>query len=436
MGVYGDLNSAELAAELDAQRQRYDSFKARGLKLNMARGKPAPNQLDLSMRLLDAVPANVDPELLEAGAAGDLRNYGGAVGLDAARELMGAILGAPAANTLVMGNASLNIMYDTVARAMTFGILGSEPWARQLASVGGAGVKFLCPVPGYDRHFAVTEHFGIEMVPVAMTADGPDMSAVEQLAQSDASVKGIWCVPKYANPTGVTYSDETVRRFAALKPAASDFRIFWDNAYAVHDLVQPGDQLLDLASAARKAGNEDIYYLFGSTSKITFAGAGIAAIAASDANIAEIKAHLAFQTIGPDKINQLRHVQFLHDLEGVRAHMQKHTAIVKPKFDIVVETLERELGGLGIGTWTNPSGGYFISFDGLPDTAKRTVALAKEAGVVLTGAGATYPYGSDPQDRNIRIAPTYPSVNELATAAELFAICVRIAALEAMETPG
>jgi len=426
MTAYQEYTGEQLREELVLLQKEYAAFKARGLKLNMARGKPAPEQLDLSMGLLDTVPASINPALLKSGTADDLRNYGGLTGLPEARELMASILGVPAANTVVLGNSSLNVMYDTVSRAMTNGVLGSTPWARL------EQVKFLCPVPGYDRHFAVTEHFGIKMIPVPLTPDGPQMSIVERYVNTDPLVKGIWCVPKYANPTGITYSDRTVERLGGLNPAAPDFRIYWDNAYAVHDLTDKGDHLASLASSCAAQGNSDGWYMFASTSKITFAGAGISALASSEANLEEIRRHLGFQTIGPNKIDQLRHVLFLGDLDGVRAHMRKHAALIAPKFKIVGTTLDEGLGGLGIGEWTRPRGGYFISFMGLDGTAARIVRLAKEAGVILTGAGATYPYGKDSHDANIRIAPTYPSVEDLSQASQLFVICVKIASIEVL----
>jgi DNA-binding transcriptional MocR family regulator len=424
------MNAQQLRAEFDALTERYEGFKRQNLALNMARGKPAPEQLDLSAPLLEALPANVlAPNGRPLDNTGeDTRNYGKLLGIPEARMLMGALLGIPASaatsEVLVGGNSSLTLMYDTVARAVLFGVHGFKPWSKLPC------VKFLCPAPGYDRHFAISEGFGIKNIEVPMTPNGPNMEIVERHIQTDSSVKGIWCVPKYSNPQGVTYSDETVRRFAALRPAAGDFRIFWDNAYAVHDLEEPGDELLNLRSACLEAGNPDLYYMFASTSKITFAGGGISALATSPTNLTEAVEHLERQSIGPDKVNQLRHVALLHNLDGIREQMRRHAALIAPKFRVVLSTLERELGGLGIARWTQPRGGYFISFDGLSDTAKRTVELAREAGVVLTGAGATFPYGSDHHDTNIRIAPTYPSLEDLATASELFCVCARKAALE------
>jgi aspartate/methionine/tyrosine aminotransferase len=417
------MSAQELREELAALGERYEAFCQRGLKLNMARGKPSPAQLDLSMPLLDAVGPSAGTGPLDS-AGEDARNYGGLLGIPEVRKLMGDILGVPAAQVLVSGNSSLALMHDTVVRSMLFGVRGFQPW-RELHSI-----KFLCPAPGYDRHFAITESLGIKNVEIPMTPEGPDMDLVERLVQTDPAVKGIWCVPKYSNPGGCTYSAEVVRRFAALEPAAGDFRVFWDNAYAVHDLEEPGDTLLNLAAACEDTDNSDLYYMFASTSKVTFASGGIAALATSPENLAEIVRYISLQNIGPDKLNQLRHVAFLRDLDGVREHMRKQAAIIAPKFEVVLETLERELGALGIAQWTRPRGGYFISFDGCAGTAKRTVELAAKAGVVLTGAGATFPYGFDHRDTNIRIAPTYPGLEELALASELFCVCARMAAAE------
>jgi DNA-binding transcriptional MocR family regulator len=419
--AYVDLDEGQLREEFKTLTERYESFRGQNLALNMARGKPAPEQLDLSDALLDILPRTTRP-LNSRGV--DTRNYGELLGIPEARELMAQILDVPAAQVLVSGSSSLALMYDTVARSLLYGIRGYRPWSKFRV------VKFLCPTPGYDRHFAITESFGIRNIEVPMTPEGPDMGVVERYVQTDPSVKGIWCVPKYSNPQGITYSDEVVRRFAALKPAAGDFRIFWDNAYAVHDLAEPGDTLLSLRTACDREGNPDLYYMFASTSKITFAGGGIAALASSEDNLAEIAQRVSLQNIGPDKVNQLRHVAFLRDIDGVREHMRKQAALIAPKFKVVLDTLEGELEGLGIAQWTRPRGGYFISFDGSAGTATRTIELAAEAGVVLTGAGATFPYGTDHRDANIRIAPTYPSVEELALASELFCVCARLAAIE------
>ena len=388
----------------------------------MSRGKPAASQLDMEMDFMNVLNAD---SILKTEAGVDCRNYGVMDGIPEARKLIGDVLGVPADNVIVFGNASLNIMYDTVARSEIFGVMGEIPWCKL------DKVKFLCPVPGYDRHFAITEQFGIEMINVPMTEDGPDMDMVEELVNTDPAVKGIWCVPKYSNPQGYTYSDETVKRFAALKPAAKDFRIYWDNAYAIHDLYEEKrDTLLDIISECEKAGNPDMVYEFCSTSKVTFPGSGIAALAASKANLDFIKKFMTIQTIGYDKVNQLRHVRYFKDAEGMKAHMMKHAAIMRPKFEAVFHVLESELNGLGIGSWTEPKGGYFISFDALEGCAKKIVEKCKEAGVVLTGAGATYPYKKDPKDSNIRLAPSFPTPEELAMATDLFVLCVKIVSVE------
>lgn len=424
MTTYAQMTTEELQSELASLQDTYNGFKAKGLSLNMARGKPASSQLDLSMPMLDIMTSASDPH---AADGSDLRNYGVLDGLPEAKELMASMLEDDPANIIVFGNSSLNIMYDTIARLWMFGTQGSTPWCKL------DSVKFICPVPGYDRHFGVTQEFGIEMIPVPMNEDGPDMDAVEKLAAEDASVKGIWCVPKYSNPGGVTYSDEVVRRLASMKTAAEDFRIMWDNAYTVHHLsADPAqqDQLLDIAKACAEAGTPERYYKFASTSKVTLPGAGIAAMAASPANIAEVKKRMGVQTIGHDKINQMRHVLFLKDAQGIAEHMAKHAAIIAPKFELVLSKLESGLTECGVGTWTKPRGGYFVSFDAAEGTAKRVVALAKEAGVTMTGAGATWPYKNDPQDSNIRIAPTLPPLEELDQALDIFVVCVKLAAVE------
>ena len=414
--------SREALRQLQAQlQQRYEGYKAQGLKLNMARGKPSAEQLDLSMGLLDILNSNSD---LRASTGDDCRNYGLADGLPEMRQLFADMMGLDADHIIVGGNSSLNMMFDAISCCMTHGFPGSKPWSQQ------GHLKFLCPSPGYDRHFAVTEYFGFELITVPMLETGPDMDMVESLVSSDPAIKGIWCVPKYSNPMGITFSDETVRRFAALKPAAPDFRIFWDNAYCVHDLTDTPDHLLNLWEECRKCNSVDLPIFFASTSKITFPGAGVAAMGASEKNLKVFREHYKYQTIGPDKINQLRHLAFLKDIDGVHAQMQKHRAIIEPKFHVVEETLQRELGGKDVATWTNPNGGYFISVDVLDGCAKRTVALCKEAGVTLTGAGATFPYHKDPNDRNIRVAPTFPPIEELKVAADLFCLCVQLAACE------
>jgi len=415
------MSDSELSKVKADLQNRYDQFKAQGLKLNMARGKPATDQLNLSMKMLDTLNSGSD---MHSSTGDDCRNYGLPDGLPELRELFAEMMGVDDHNIIVGGNSSLNMMFDAISCAMTHGFAGCEPWGRQ------GPVKFLCPSPGYDRHFAITEYFGFELIAVPMLATGPDMDVVEKLIADDAAIKGIWCVPKYSNPTGITYSDETVRRFAALKPAAKDFKIFWDNAYCVHDLTDTPDTLLNLWHECRKYNNIDLPIFFSSTSKITFPGAGIAAMGASESNLAVLREHYSFQTIGPDKLNQLRHIYFLKDMDGVMKHMAKHRALLEPKFRTVISSLESELGGKGVAEWTNPNGGYFVSVDVLDGCAKRVVSLCREAGVTLTGAGATYPYGKDPNDRNIRVAPTYPPVAELEQAMELFCICVQLAAAE------
>lgn len=424
MPTYAEMGKEELLTLKTALTQEYETYCAKGLSLNMARGKPSSAQLDLSMSMLDVIPSSAS---CTAENGTDLRNYGVVDGLPEAKALMASLLDDEPENVIVFGNSSLNIMYDTIMRCWAFGTLGATPWSKL------DKVKFVCPVPGYDRHFGVTEAFGIEMVPVPMTEDGPDMDAVEELVANDSSFKGIWCVPKYSNPGGVTYSDDVVRRLASMKCAAEDFRIFWDNAYTVHHLYTDAaeqDQLLDIAKACKEAGTPNRYFKFASTSKITFPGSGVAAFAASADNIADTKKLLGAQTIGHDKINQMRHVLFLKDAEGVAAHMAKHAEIIRPKFELVLKMLEEGLAGTGCGSWSNPRGGYFISFDAPEGTAKRIVSLAKDAGVTMTGAGATYPYKQDPRDSNIRIAPTLPPLEELEAAIEVFLCCVKLAAVE------
>ena len=424
MTAYRDMSREELLELKSRLEKEFEDVKGKGLKLDMSRGKPSKAQLDLSMGMMDVLKSTSDL-VCEEGV--DCRNYGVIDGIKEAKQLLSDMMEVPKDNIIIFGNSSLNVMYDTVARAMTHGIMGSTPWAKL------DKIKFLCPVPGYDRHFAITEHFGIEMINIPMTSDGPDMDLVEQYVENDPAVKGIWCVPKYSNPQGYTYSEETVKRFANLKPAAPDFRIYWDNAYSVHHLYddeKDQDFLLEILDECAKAGNPDMVYKFTSTSKISFPGSGIAALAASKANLDDIRKYITVQTIGHDKLNQLRHVKFFKDLEGVHAHMKKHAAILRPKFEMVEATLEKELGGLGIGEWTTPKGGYFISFESLEGCAKKIVAMAKEAGVVMTGAGATYPYGKDPKDSNIRIAPSFPPIDELEKAAQVFVVCVKLASVE------
>lgn len=418
---FASMSEKELSQVRADLQERYNRFKAKGLKLNMARGKPETEQLKLSMGMLDALNSASN---LYTSTGEDCRNYGMPYGLPEMRELFSKLMGVEASNIIAGGNSSLNMMFDTVSCAMTHGFLGCQPWGKQ------GPVKFLCPSPGYDRHFAITEYFGFELITVPMLPTGPDMDVVEKLVSNDETVKGIWCVPKYSNPEGITYSDETVRRFAALKPAAKDFRIFWDNAYCVHDLTDTPDQLLNLWLECKKTDNEDLPILFVSTSKISFPGAGVAALGASDSNLAVLKEYFSYQTIGPDKLNQLRHLYFFKNYDGVMEQMKKHRRLIAPKFKAVIDKLESELGGKGVARWTHPNGGYFISVDVLNGCAKRVVSLCKEAGVTLTGAGATFPYGKDPNDSNIRVAPTYPPVAELQVAMDLFCICVQLAAAE------
>ncbi len=422
MKAYQELSREELLELKTRLEAEFADAKGKGLKLDMSRGKPSPMQLNLGMDIMDSISSH-SSMVTESGI--DVRNYGTLDGIPEAKKLMADIMGVQPDNVVVCGNASLNIMYDTVSRFMTHGVLGATPWCKL------DKVKFLCPAPGYDRHFAITQHFGIEMITIPMTPQGPDMDMVEKLVAEDAAIKGIWCVPKYSNPQGYTYSDETVRRFAALKPAAEDFRIFWDNAYAIHDLYEDEkDELLEILGECAKAGNPNLVYEFCSTSKVSFAGAGIAAVASSAENLADMKKSLTIQTIGYDKVNQLRHVLFYKDLQGIQAHMKKHADMLRPKFQAVEKVLADELTGLGIGQWTQPKGGYFISFDALPGCAKAIVAKCKEAGVVLTGAGANFPYGNDPKDSNIRIAPSFPSPEEMEQATDLFVLCVKLVSVD------
>ncbi|MEE1258367.1 MAG: aminotransferase [Lachnospiraceae bacterium] len=422
MKAYKDLSKEELQVLQRELQEKFAKIKEEGISLDMSRGKPGADQLDLSLPMLDVL----NSESTFKGVQGmDLRNYGILEGITEIRELFGELLEAPTDHVIVYGNSSLNVMYDLIAKAMIHGIAGNTPWCKL------DKVKFLCPVPGYDRHFAITESFGIEMIAIPMDENGPDMDLVEQYVNNDAAVKGIWNIPKYSNPSGVVYSDEVVRRFANLKPAAPDFRIFWDNAYAIHHVfVENKAQVLNIVEECEKAGNPDMYYELCSTSKITFPGAGIAALVTSPANVADIKKYMTVQTIGHDKLNQMRHVKFFGNAEGVHAHMEKHAAILRPKFEAVLNTLEQELGGLEIGSWLKPLGGYFVAFDTLEGCAKRVVALCKEAGVVMTPAGSTYPYMNDPQDTSIRIAPTLPSSDELKKACEVFVLCVKLASVE------
>ena len=417
-----EMTRDELLALKATLTEEYKEAQKKGLQLDMSRGKPGKTQLDLSLPLLDVISSK-DEMLASDGL--DIRNYGVLDGLPEAKQLMAEMMDTTPEHVSIFGNASLTIMYDTVSRAMTKGLMGETPWCKL------EKVKFLCPVPGYDRHFAITESFGIEMINIPMDENGPDMDLVEKYVSEDEAVKGIWCVPKYANPTGISYSDEVVRRMASLKPAAKDFRLYWDNAYCIHHLYDDQhDEILDIISECEKAGNPDMVFEFASTSKVSFPGAGMAAMAASVANLEDMKKTMTIQTIGYDKINQLRHVKFFKNRAGLDAHMMKHAALMRPKFKAVLDVLTNELEGLGIGSWIVPRGGYFISFDAMEGCAKAIVQKCKEAGVVLTGAGATYPYKKDPKDSNIRIAPSFPTPEEMREAAELFTLCVKLVSVE------
>lgn len=420
MTGYTSMKESELRQELGSLMQLYEDYQQMKLSLNMSRGRPSKEQMELAQGMLSCLT----PEDMTLENGTDVRNYGVLEGIPEARKLMADLMGLESSEVIVCGSSSLNIMYDLVSHAYTHGVYGgSAPWSET------ENIKFLCPVPGYDRHFAITEYFGIEMIQIPMYEDGPDMDLIEEYVNSDPTVKGIWCVPKYSNPQGITYSDETVRRFAKLKPAADDFRIFWDNAYAVHDLYgEDHDTLLNLMDECKKEGTQDLLYEFFSTSKISFAGGGMAALGASEANIAFLAKQFAVQTIGWNKLNMLFHVKFFKNKEGVLSHMQKHAGILRPKFQAVLDILEQEV--TEIASWNSPKGGYFISFDTMDGCAKRVVQLCKEAGVTLTDAGATYPYGRDPKDCNIRIAPTSVSVEELKLATTLFCLCVKIATIE------
>ena len=419
MSDYLSMNRDELAAELKNVRNEYEHMRSMHLSLDMSRGKPGFDNMDLSEKMFDLVGNDTGFKNISGI---DCRNYGGLDGLAELKNLFGKILGLSPDQIIVGGNSSLNMMFDTIAQAMTHG-MGGEPWMKQ------GKLKFLCPVPGYDRHFAITEHFGFELIPVGMTESGPDMDEVEELIK-DETVKGIWCVPKYQNPTGIVFSPETVRRFAALKPAAEDFRIFWDNAYCIHAFDGENAEIPDIISECEKAGNADLVYEFCSTSKITFPGAGISALAASPTNLIDIKSFLKFSTIGPDKLNQLRHARFFKNSAGLRAHMKKHAEILKPKFEAVYKTLKEELGGVGIADWTMPRGGYFLSFNTLPGCAKKVVEMCGEYGVKFTPAGASFPYGYDPEDKNIRLAPSFATVEEITQAIKVLCLCTKLAAIE------
>ena len=419
---YVNCNKKDLEKEYAALVAEYEEVKGKGLKLNMARGKPGEDQLNLSRPLLDVINSSTD--CITAHGA-DCRNYGELAGIDECKNFFAEIFDVDPSDVMVGGNSSLNMMFDTIAGFMTKPVVeGCKPWYEV------KNRKFLCPAPGYDRHFAITEYFDFDLIPVPMTENGPDMDVVEKLVENDDSIKGIWCVPKYSNPLGITFSDETVKRFAALKPAAKDFRIMWDNAYCIHEISDTPDVLLNIMDECKKTGNEDLPILFCSTSKITFPGAGVAAMAASENNLKVLREKYNYEIISYDKLNMLRHVRFFKDYDGVLKHMEKHKSVLKPKFEIVLDTLDKELAPADIASWKKPHGGYFVSVDVFEGTAKRTVALCKEAGVVLTGAGATYPLGIDPKDSNIRIAPTFPPNHELEVAMDVFCICARLAACE------
>ncbi len=422
MKAYIDMSKDELFSLKASLDQQFKEEEAKGLSLNMARGKPGASQLALSMPMLDAINCMSDMMTL---LGNDTRNYGDWDGIGECRRLMAAMMEVKKDQVIVCGNSSLNIMYDTVVRSMVMGVNGSTPWCKL------DKVKFLCPVPGYDRHFKITELFGIEMINIPLGEDGPDMDLVEEYVNHDEAVKGIWCVPKYSNPTGITYSDEVVKRFANLKPKAEDFRIFWDNAYCIHHLFDDiHDKIPNILDECEKANNPNMVYVFASTSKVSFPGSGVSAIATSLENMEYIKKFMTTQIIGHDKINQLRHVRFFKNIDGLNEHMEKHAQILRPKFEAVLRILDQELTGLGIGSWIKPRGGYFISFESMPGCAKSIVEKCKALGVVLTDAGATYPYGKDPQDSNIRIAPTFPTPEEMVEATKIFALCVKLAAVE------
>ncbi len=419
MNSYLSMSKEELSAEFSKVKKEYAHLTTLGLHLDMSRGKPGADQMDLSRRMFDLVGNDLGFKNKDGI---DCRNYGGLDGLSELKELFAGILGLLPSQIIVGGNSSLNMMYDTVAQAMTHG-LGGEPWMKQ------GEIKFICPVPGYDRHFAITEHFGIKMIPVQNNQDGPDMDKIEELIK-DPAVKGMWCVPKYSNPEGITYSDEVVKRLANMKPAAKDFRIFWDNAYAIHDLYDEGDELLNIYDECVKAGNPDLVIMFTSTSKITFPGAGVAAQAASPNNVEILKSRMMFQTIGPDKLNQLRHARAFKSVADVKEHMKEHAGILRPKFESVLSELESELKGLEIADWNTPKGGYFISLNVMNGCAKRVEELCAGAGMILTKVGATYPYGYDENDSNIRIAPSFPPVEEIKKASRVLCVSVRYAVLE------
>ena len=422
MKSYQEMTREELLAEKEVLKAEYKKYQAKDLHLDMSRGKPSQEQLDLSMGLMDVLSSSAD---LTCDDGTDCRNYGVLDGIQEAKQLLGDMMEVNPDNIIIYGNSSLNVMYETISRSVTHGVMGNTPWCKL------DKVKFLCPVPGYDRHFAITEYFGIEMINVPMLPTGPDMDMIEELVRNDDAIKGIWCVPKYSNPQGITYSDETVRRFARLQPAAKDFRIYWDNAYCVHHLYDINqDHLIEILAECKRAGNPDMVYKFASTSKICFPGSGVAAIATSPNNLVDIKKQLQNQTIGFDKVNQLRHVRYFKDIHGITEHMRKHAAILRPKFEMITDMFTRELGELGVGSWYTPKGGYFIAYETLEGCAKDVVARMQKAGVTMTTAGAPFPYGKDPRDTVIRIAPSYPSVENLKTATEIFVLCVKLASIK------
>ena len=424
MRPYAEMSKEELLKEKESLEAKFEEVKAMGLKLNMARGKPSQEQLDLSNEMMDVLNSS---SYFDDETGTDCRNYGVMDGIPEAKHLMGHMSDVGRDELIIFGNSSLNVMFDTIARSYSHGVAGCTPWCKL------DNWKFLCPVPGYDRHFKITEFFGAEMVNIPTSPTGPDMDMVEEYVNNDPAVKGIWCVPKYSNPQGYSYSDETVRRFANLKPAAKDFRIFWDNAYSIHhlyDYAAKQDEILEIMDECEAAGNPDIVYKFISTSKVTFPGSGLAALAASPANLAEIRKYMSVQTIGHDKMNQLRHIRYFGNMANMHKHMSRHAAILRPKFEAIEETFDKELGGLGIGEWTKPNGGYFISFESMDGCAKAIVAKCAEAGMILTPAGATYPYGIDPHDSNIRIAPSYPPLDEIKEAAKVFVLAVKLVSID------
>ena len=424
MVAYKDLNLEQLKIELVEVQKEFNRVKELNLSINMSRGQPSQAQLDLSMPMMDVLNSKAD---LRCEDGIDCRNYGVLGGISEAKKLLGDLIEVPADNIIIYGNSSINVMYDQISRSFTKGVMGSTPWCKL------DKVKWLCPVPGYDRHFAITEYFGIEMINIPMNDDGPDMDLVERLVSEDETIKGIWCVPKYSNPSGITYSKEVVNRFAHLKPKAKDFRIYWDNAYSVHHLYFDNPDYLDeILNECKKAGNPDIVYKFTSTSKISFPGSGIAALAASEANLNDIKNQLKIQTIGYDKVNQLRQVRFFKDLDGIKAQMRKHASILRPKFEAVETIIDCNLADLGFAKWTKPHGGYFISFDGYKGTAKLIVSKCKDIGVILTDAGAAYPYHNDPNDAHIRIAPSAPILEEVKKAAYAFCVVAKLVTLNKM----